>query len=163
MMLVFFVGMGASARPGATIGVNGLCGNLGIAAAALLTGLLVQWAGWRAAFAVPGLLCLLLAASQAQGWWLYACLLGVMALVVGAIPFTDAVIVRHVDDRCRSRVAGLRLAVSLGVSASAVWALGPLVKASSFSHLYLGMAGVALCTALALTALPQEPAPARPG
>ena len=42
-------------RPGATIGVNGLAGNLGIAAAALLTGLLVQAFGWRAAFAVPGL------------------------------------------------------------------------------------------------------------
>jgi len=269
-----------AARPGATIGVNGLCGNLGIAAAALLTGLLVQWSGWRAAFAVPGLLCLLLAlvfaravpaeaeapgkrsrppavvlapgqlrrlllvmtlasatagvlfnlttngngqllaerlgplvqdparlgallagvyalaslaqvvvgrlldrvpikrlqlgivlaqvplllaASQAQGWWLYACLLGVMALIFGAIPFTDAVIVRYVDDRYRSRVAGMRLAVSLGVSSTAVWALGPLVKASSFSHLYLGMAGVALCTALALTALPGEPAAAPAG
>ena len=260
-------------KPGATIGVNGLAGNLGIAAAALLTGLLVQWAGWRAAFAVPGLACLLLGwlfaravpaeagppakrgrpaavalapgqlarvlvvmtvasatagllfnlttngngqllaerlrglvqdpatlglllagvyavsslaqvvvgrlldrvpikrlqmgivlaqapllvlASQAQGWWLYAALVGVMVLIFGAIPFTDAVIVRYVDDRYRSRVAGLRLALSLGFSSAAVWALGPVVKAAGFDTLYLVMAGIALCTAAALAAFPSE-------
>ncbi|RYF57180.1 MAG: MFS transporter, partial [Comamonadaceae bacterium] len=47
-----------SRKPGATIGLNGLSGNLGIAAAALVTGYLVKWFGWRMAFAVPGLLCL---------------------------------------------------------------------------------------------------------
>ena len=262
-------------RPGATIGVNGLAGNLGIAAAALLTGWLVQWAGWRAAFAVPGLACLavgvvfawvvpaeaeppsarrkpapvalsrgalaramavltvasaaasllfnlatngngrllderlgplvrdpatlgtllalvyalasvaqvvvgrlldrvpikrlqlaivalqaplLVLASQAQGWLLYAALLGVMLLIFGAIPFTDAVIVRYVDDRMRSRVAGLRLSISLGFSSLAVWALGPVVKASSFATLLLAMAGIAVFTALALLAMPAEPA-----
>ena len=262
-------------RPGATIGVNGLAGNLGIAAAALLTGWLVQWAGWRAAFAVPGLACLalgvvfarvvpaeaeppsarrkpapvalsrgalaramavltvasaaasllfnlttngngrllderlgplvrdpatlgtllalvyalasvaqvvvgrlldrvpikrlqlaivalqaplLVLASQAQGWLLYAALLGVMLLIFGAIPFTDAVIVRYVDDRMRSRVAGLRLSISLGFSSLAVWALGPVVKASSFATLLLAMAGIAVFTALVLLAMPAEPA-----
>src|SRR5258706_5739390 len=45
-------------NPGAVIGVNGLAGNLGIAVAALLTGFLVKWIGWRAAFAVPGLLAI---------------------------------------------------------------------------------------------------------
>ena len=44
-----------AANPGATIGVNGLAGNLGIAAAAILTGYLVEHLGWRAAFVVPGL------------------------------------------------------------------------------------------------------------
>jgi MFS family permease len=44
-----------SARPGLTIGVNGLAGNLGVAAAAITTGFLVKYAGWRAAFAVPAL------------------------------------------------------------------------------------------------------------
>lgn len=262
-------------RPGATIGINGLVGNLGIAAAALLTGWLVQWAGWRAAFAVPGLACialglvfarvvpaeaeppsarrkpaavalsrgalaramavltvasaaasllfnlttngngrllderlgplvrdpatlgtllavvyalaslaqlvvgrlldrvpikrlqlaivlaqapLLALASQAQGWALYAALLGVMLLIFGAIPFTDAVIVRYVDDRMRSRVAGLRLSISLGFSSLAVWALGPVVKASGFDTLLLAMAGIALCTAAVLLAMPAEPA-----
>src|SRR4030095_15688345 len=43
-------------NPGFTIGVNGLAGNLGIAGAAILTGFLVKILGWRAAFAVPGLL-----------------------------------------------------------------------------------------------------------
>lgn len=264
-------------RPGATIGLNGLAGNLGIAAAALLTGLLVQAFGWRAAFAVPGLVCiglglvfgwlvpreaeppaqrarkaavslgraelarvlvvmtvasasggllfnlttngnaqllqerlagrvadpatigallaavyamaslaqvvvgrlldrvplkrlqlvvvgcqapLLLLASQAQGWWLYAALLGVMLLIFGAIPFTDAVIVRYVDDRMRSRVAGMRLTISLGISSAAVWALGPVVKAAGFEVLLLAMAGIALVTASVLLALPGEPADA---
>ena len=40
-------------KPGFTIGVNGLAGNLGIAAAAVLTGFLVKELGWRAAFVVP--------------------------------------------------------------------------------------------------------------
>jgi len=261
-------------KPGATIGINGLSGNLGIAAAALATGFLVQLAGWRAAFAVPGLLCialgvlfawhvpaesqppsrrktgqsvalapgqlarvlvvmtvasatagllfnlttngngqllterlrgvvhdpatiglllagvyalaslsqvvvgrlldrvplkrlqlsivlcqapLLAVASQAQGWWLYAALLGVMVLIFGAIPFTDAVIVRYVDDSLRSRVAGLRLTLSLGFSSLAVWALGPVVKAAGFATLFLVMAGISLCTAAALLAMPGEP------
>ena len=92
MMLLFFVGMGASSllvavtrnawqlagaltllgafssiyhpvgipmlvrgakRPGLTIGINGLSGNLGVALAAVTTGLLVKYVGWRAAFVVP--------------------------------------------------------------------------------------------------------------
>ncbi len=48
-----------SSNPGATIGFNGLAGNLGVAVAALLTGFLIQWQGWRAAFVVPGLVALL--------------------------------------------------------------------------------------------------------
>ena len=42
-------------NPGITIGFNGLVGNLGIAIAALVTGLLVKYFGWRSAFALPGL------------------------------------------------------------------------------------------------------------
>lgn len=266
-------------NPGTAIGVNGLAGNLGIALAALLTGFLVEWAGWRAAFAVPGLACMALglvfwrtapreteppsarsrksavaldrrqlaqvlavmtlasasaglifnlttngngqlltqrfrglvedpstlgmllasvyavaslaqvvvgrlidryplkrlwmgvvllqvpmlyAAAQAQGWWLYAALVGTMISVFGAIPFTDATIVRYVDDRMRSRVAGVRLAVSLGISSAAVWALGPAVKAAGFGTLFVVMAGVALCTAALVACLPGERAAAVP-
>ncbi|MFM2066953.1 MAG: hypothetical protein RLZZ584_1862 [Pseudomonadota bacterium] len=262
-----------SARPGAVIGVNGLSGNLGIAAAALVTGLLVQAHGWRAAFFVPGLACLLLGllfarvtpheleppsrrshrqastltpaqlarvfvvmtvasatggmvfnmttngngqllaermrgvvdnparlglllallyavasvaqvvvgrlidrvplrrlqmsillmqvpllllASQVQGWWLFACLAGTMVMVFGAIPFTDAVIVRYVDDRMRSRVAGMRLTVSVGISSLAVWALGPVVKAAGFANLLLGLAALPLLTAAIVSFLPEE-------
>lgn len=264
-------------RPGATIGINGLSGNLGIAVAAAVTGLLVQALGWRAAFAVPGLACLALGAlfvrvvpretepparrkggakvrlsraqvarvlvvmtvasatvgilfnitthgnaqllaerfrgvvnhpatlglllasiyavaslaqvvvgrlidhvalkplyigvallqvpallfsAHAQGWWLYAGLLGVMMFTFGAIPFTDAMIARYVDDAMRSRVAGLRLAVSLGISSLAVWALGPLVKGLGFEQLLLVLAGVALCTAFTVSWLPSEDAQA---
>jgi len=42
-------------RPGRTIGINGLAGNLGIALAALVTGLIVKYFGWRMAFVVPAL------------------------------------------------------------------------------------------------------------
>ena len=101
---------------------------------------------------------LLALASQAQGWWLYAALVGVMVLIFGAIPFTDAVIVRYVDDHMRSRVAGLRLTLSLGFSSLAVWALGPVVKASGFGTLFLAMAGISLCTAATLLVMPGEPA-----
>jgi hypothetical protein len=99
---------------------------------------------------------LLLLASQAQGWWLYAALLGVMVTVFGSIPFTDAVVVRYVDDRMRSRVAGTRLTVSIGISSAAVWALGPAVKAAGFATLLLVLAGVALLAAMVVLALPEE-------
>ena len=41
---------------GQSLGVNGVFGNLGVAGAALITGLITQWAGWRAAFILPGLI-----------------------------------------------------------------------------------------------------------
>jgi MFS family permease len=264
-------------RPGWTIGVNGLAGNFGIAAAALVTGLMVKYFGWRAAFAVPGLVAIacgvvfalvvpreqeapakrktrrlevppallarvfaimtataitssllfnfttngngqlmqerlghliadpatlgaLLAlvyafaslaqlvvgrlidryplkrvyigvillqaplfalAAFAQGWAAFAVLLAFMILVFGAIPFTDAIIVRFVDDQMRSRVSGVRLAISFGVSSLAVWLLGPIVKAAGFDSLLLLMAGIAACTLLLVFCLPAyEPKPA---
>jgi MFS family permease len=260
-------------RPGATIGVNGLAGNLGIAATAIVTGFLVKHFGWRTAFIVPGLVSIacgllfahlaaketeppaqrtkkaqvplpntmlarvfavmtaagvtagllfnittngntqflterlqgliddpallgtLLAAvyalaslaqvvvgrlidrvplkrlylaivllqapllglaAIAQGWWVYVALTGVMMLIFGAIPFTDAMIVRYVDDRMRSRVAGMRLTVSIGISSLAVWLLGPMVKAAGFDTLFASMAGVALITAAIVSLLPSE-------
>ena len=260
-------------NPGAVIGINGLAGNLGIAIAALSTGFMVQWLGWRAAFAIPGLvaiacgllfarLCpretevpaqrttkarvtlepaamarvfavmtaaavtggmlfnfttngnaqllherfrgivedpallgamlavvyaiaslaqvvvgrlldrvalkplylgivalqipLLVLAAVAEGWWMLALLLAVMVVIFGSIPFTDAMIVRYVDDRIRSRVAGARLTLSIGISSLAVWLLGPLVKASSFSALFFGMAAVAACTLAVVALLPAE-------
>ncbi len=42
-------------RPGITIGVNGMIGNLGIATAAISTGFFIQYFDWRAAFIAPGL------------------------------------------------------------------------------------------------------------
>jgi MFS family permease len=260
-------------NPGAVIGVNGLAGNLGIALAALSTGFMVQWLGWRAAFALPGLLAigcgllfarvcpqeteapakrtakarvqltsaalarvflvmtaasvtggllfnfttngnaqllserfrgivedpaligmllaavyavaslaqvvvgrlidrvplkplylgivlaqvpLLALAAHAQGWWLLALLLAVMVVIFGSIPFTDAMIVRYVDDRMRSRVAGARLTLSIGISSLAVWLLGPAVKAAGFGTLFLAMAAIAACSVAVVLALPRE-------
>ena len=318
MMIIFFVGIGASAlltaltqnawqlaagltllgtfaaiyhpvgipmlvqharNYGAVIGLNGLAGNLGIAVAALVTGLLVKWIGWRAAFAVPGIIAiacgivfaitcpketeapskrtggkahvaltpatlvraftvmtaaavassllfnfttngnsqllseafrgvledpavlgallaliytiasfaqivvgnlidrmpfkplqlwmsvaqvpLLIIAAHTEAWWLFFALLAVMIFVFGSIPFTDAMIVRYVDDRLRSRIAGMRLTVGFGISSLAVWLLGPVVKGMGFSALLWIMAGIAAVKAAIVLWLPDEPAPAR--
>ncbi|MGB7182905.1 MAG: MFS transporter, partial [Burkholderiaceae bacterium] len=93
-------------------------------------------------------------AAYAEGWWFAALAIGYMMSIFGVIPFTDAIIVRYVDDRMRSRVTGMRLAVSFGVSSAAVWALGPFVKASGFSTLLLTMAGIAVVTCLLVMLLP---------
>ena len=259
-----------TARPGLAIGVNGFAGNLGVALAAVTTGLLVKYAGWRVAFAVPALMAiacgavfarfaphepappahgarspaapdapplvrifivmtvaaisssllfnlttngngqllrlrlagvvddpallgallacvyvvasfaqvaigllidryplkrlyfgvvmlqapLFMAAADATGWMLFALQIAFMIAVFGAIPFTDAMIVRYVDDRIRSRVSGMRLFVSFGVSSAAVWFLGPIVKAAGFGALLWLMAGVAATTLLAVALLP---------
>ncbi len=263
-----------SLKPGQTIGINGLVGNLGIAVAALLTGFIVKYFGWRMAFVVPGLfsiICgvifsattpaeseapakrtskakvqlpptvlarvflvmtlaaitssllfnfstngnaqlmrerfvgivedparlgvllaivyavasiaqvivgrlidryplkriyvsiimmqipLFLLAAYASGWILFVLLIAFMAVIFGAIPFTDAMIVRYVDDSMRSRVSGMRLAVSFGISSLAVWMLGPFVKVAGFQVLLLTMAGIAFCTFLIALLLPAEP------
>jgi predicted MFS family arabinose efflux permease len=99
---------------------------------------------------------LLALAAWAQGWWLLGLLLAVMVVIFGSIPFTDAMIVRYVDDRMRSRVAGARLTLSIGISSLAVWLLGPLVKASSFGALFIAMALVACATLLVVALLPAE-------
>ena len=93
-------------------------------------------------------------AVSATGWTLFALQIAFMVVVFGAIPFTDALIVRFVDDRMRSRVSGMRLAVSFGVSSAAVWLLGPVVKAAGFGTLLLLMAGIAVVTMLAVAWLP---------
>jgi len=259
-----------AARPGRTIGINGLAGNLGIALAALVTGLIVKYFGWRLAFVVPaavsigcgvlfarlsppegepptrrkassnalppavlarvvavitviattgallfnfttngntellrermaavvtdpaalGLLLavvyaiaslsqllvgtlidrapikrlllatvalqvpLFLLAAQAQGWIFFVLCVLFMGVVFGAIPFIDAIIVRFVDDRIRSQVAGARLAISFSISSLAVYLLGPLVKGSGFDFLLLTMAAIAVVTFAAAMWLP---------
>ena len=47
-------------RVGWVLGVNGVWGNMGVAAAALLAGVLCSHFGWRAAFIVPGCAAMLL-------------------------------------------------------------------------------------------------------
>jgi MFS family permease len=95
-------------------------------------------------------------AANAHGWALYALMFAFMIVVFGAIPFTDAMIVRYVDDRMRSRVSGMRLAVAFGVSSLAVWLLGPIVKADGFRSLLLLMAGIAVVTLCIVLLLPRS-------
>jgi len=78
-----------------------------------------------------------------------------MVAVFGAIPFTDALIVRYVDDRMRSRVSGMRLFISFSVSSAAVWLLGPVVKAGGFRTLLFAMTAIALLTLVAVAFLPR--------
>jgi MFS family permease len=99
---------------------------------------------------------LFLFAANAQGWSLYALMFAFMIFVFGAIPFTDALIVRYVDDRLRSRVSGMRFAVAFGVSSLAVWLLGPIVKAHGFRSLLLLMSAIALVTLCVVLLLPRE-------
>lgn len=53
-------------RLGREIGINGVFGNLGVASSALVTGLLAQYLGWRAAFIVPGLVSIALGLAFAR-------------------------------------------------------------------------------------------------
>mgnify|MGYP006179446049 FL=1 len=105
-------------------------------------------------FMVMAQIPMLVLASQAQGWWLFAALIGVMVFIFGAIPFTDFMIARYVDDRLRSRVSGMRLGVSFAVSSLSVWALGPVVKAMGFGSSLMLLAGFSVVTTLILTMLP---------
>lgn len=43
---------------GREVGINGVWGNLGVASAALATGILTQYFGWQTAFVVPGLIAI---------------------------------------------------------------------------------------------------------
>lgn len=48
----------AGDRVGASVGVNGVFGNLGVALAPVVTAAVAAWFGWRWAFLLPGLLCI---------------------------------------------------------------------------------------------------------
>jgi hypothetical protein len=109
---------------------------------------------WMSIAQVP----LLIFAAHTQDWWLFVALLAVMVFVFGSIPFTDAMIVRYVDDRLRSRVAGMRLTVAFGISSLAVWLLGPMVKQIGFSNALWILAGIAAIKAAIVLLLPEEPA-----
>ena len=56
----------STSATGKMLAVNGLFGGLGAAAAGAVAGLLVDYFGWRAAFWVPGALCV---ASGLHLWW----------------------------------------------------------------------------------------------
>jgi len=262
-------------RPGWAIGFNGFAGNLGVAAAAGVTGLLIKYYGWRIAFLVPGVISILcglafamfatlestapgkkkaapgegfgmsmaklllimtvaatsgsmlfnfstssnyelltskisristdpaqigvllalvyalasltqlvvgnlldkislkplylgvvaiqlislIAATNVDGWMFYVSQIVFMAAIFGAVPFTDAMIVRFVDDTMRSRVTGIRLTIALGASSLAVWLIGPVVKQSGFSALLWVMVSTSVITFIVVNTLPTTPSP----
>ncbi len=262
-------------RPGWAIGLNGFVGNLGVAAAAGVTGLLIKYYGWRIAFLVPGVISIifglvfamyatlesaapgkkkatpggrtgmsiarlllimtvattcgsmlfnfstssnyelltskisqisqdparigvllalvyalaslaqlvvgnlidkislkplflsvvalqfigLIASTSVDGWPFYVSQIVFMAAVFGAVPFTDAMLVRYVDDAMRSRVSGMRLTIALGASSLAVWLIGPVVKQAGFSALLWVMVATSVITFIVVTTLPTTPAP----
>ena len=95
-------------------------------------------------------------AATAQGWTLWVLQLLFMAFTFGAIPFTDAMVVRYIDDRMRSRVSGMRIAISFGISSIAVYLLGPVVKAAGFGVLLFVLAVIAACSLVFVAMLPPE-------
>lgn len=94
-----------------------------------------------------------------DGWLFYLAQIIFMATIFGAVPFTDAMVVRFVDDAMRSRVSGMRLTVSLGASSIAVWLIGPIVKQSGFTMLLWVMAATSCITLAVVCALPASPSP----
>ena len=101
----------------------------------------------------------LIIASGAEGWLFYVAQIVFMAAIFGAIPFTDAMVVRFVDDAMRSRVSGMRLTVALGASSLAVWLIGPVVKQAGFGALIWVMVATSFVTFMVVNTLPKTPAP----
>jgi MFS family permease len=88
----------APSRLGAALGWNGLYGNLGLAAAALVSGALMGWLGWRAAFFAPGV------AAMAAG-------VGFLALVPdpGPVRKSSRSIGLHIDRATMTRIFAILL------------------------------------------------------
>ena len=85
-------------KMGSLLGWNGLWGNLGLATAALLTGALVDAFGWRAAFFVPGVLCV--AAGIA---------FSILVRDPGKVKKTSKSLGLHVDARMMTRIFAIML------------------------------------------------------
>ena len=56
-------------KTGVPLAINGVFGNMGVGCAALLTGYLIDTAGWRSAFVLPGAVCIALGAAYAAFVW----------------------------------------------------------------------------------------------
>ena len=57
------------AKTGVPLAINGVFGNLGVASAALLTGYLIDTAGWRNAFVLPGVISIGIGIAYAAFLW----------------------------------------------------------------------------------------------
>jgi MFS family permease len=49
----------AAINRGRTLALNGVCGNIGVALAAGITAILTAWIGWRGAFLLPAIVCVI--------------------------------------------------------------------------------------------------------
>jgi MFS family permease len=78
---------------GKVLGWNGLYGNLGLAFAAVVSGFLMDYYGWRTAFFVPGAICV----AAGIGWLAYVA-------DPGAIVKTGKKSALHVDNRTMVRI-----------------------------------------------------------
>jgi MFS family permease len=127
---------------GRVLGWNGLWGNLGLAFAALLTGALVDTAGWRAAFFVPGLVCI------AAGF-------GFQLLVqdTGPVEKTSRSIGLHVDTATMVRIFAILLVATVcgGIIANATIVSMPKVFDERLSGLTQTNFGVGALVALVFT------------
>ncbi len=94
-------------------------------------------------------------ANFSDGWLFYLAMIGWMCAIFGAIPFTDAMIGKFIDDRIRSQVAGARLTISFGISSLAVWIIGPSVKLAGFSTMLWVMMAVSLVTLAVIATMPK--------
>jgi MFS family permease len=124
----------AGDRPGRSIGVNGVFGNVGVASAPVVTGLLAAQFSWRAAFVVPGLLCFALGFL-----WLRTPPLDAPALAALAFARGPAVLL----------LAGLAAAVIFGqVTVNETMTaryIAPAVRARMYSvRFFIGFLGSAL-------------------
>ncbi|MFM9983050.1 MAG: MFS transporter [Burkholderiales bacterium] len=86
---------------GKVLGWNGLYGNLGLAFAAVVSGFLMDYYGWRTAFFVPGAICM----AAGIGWLLYVA-------DPGAIVKTGKKGALHVDNRTMVRIILVLLVVT---------------------------------------------------
>ncbi len=86
---------------GMALGWNGLWGNLGLAFAAIVSGALMDWLGWRAAFFVPGI------AAMAAG----ACFLRLVP-DPGPVVKKSKTIGLHLDTRTMSQIFAILLVVT---------------------------------------------------
>jgi MFS family permease len=83
----------APARLGRALGWNGLYGNLGLAAAAIVSGALTDLWGWRSAFFIPGLAAIAAGAAFV-----------VLVPDPGPVPKTSRSIGLHLDGRTMARI-----------------------------------------------------------
>ena len=56
-------------KQGMSLGINGVFGHLGSAAAPVFVGLMIDHVSWRAAFVLPGIVCVLTGIALILAWW----------------------------------------------------------------------------------------------